>query len=157
IALKAAAAGTAPSGMRVVHLMHNHVSQSPPATFTLQTPSTGNLLIVSWIGTPGCDIGSVSDGNGNSYTSTGSPFSNGGSGDLQLYYAASATTSTTLSGPTLSVSACAGASSNALVYDVSGAAALPYDNVAGRATASGNQTTAGNVTTVTITPSTPNG
>jgi len=159
IALKSAAAGTPPApGIRVVHLMHNHVPQTPqPNPFTLQSPSTGNLIVVAWIGAPGCHIGSVSDGNGNSYTSTIAPFGNGGSGDSQLYYAASATTSTNMSGPTLSVSGCDGASHNAMVFDVSGAAASPFDAAAGVPTASGDQTNAGNVTTVTITPSTANG
>jgi len=160
IALKAAAAGTAPSGMRIVHMGHHHVPQAPPGltNFTLRTPSQGNLIVVSWIGAPGCHIDSISDGNGNAYTSTGLFFGFGGSGDSQMYFAGSAVTSTNLSGPTFALgSGCAGASHNAMVYDVAGAADSPFDTVPGLRTASGNQTTAGNLSTVTITPGTPNG
>ncbi len=158
IALKAAIAGTAPTGMRVVHLGHNHVPQGPGASVPLQFPSTGNLIVLSWIGPSGCDITGVFDGNANVYTSTGPAFGNGGSGDNQLYYVGSAMTSTDLKGLTLSLNnGCEGGSSNALLYDIAGAAASPYDAVAGRPTASGRQTVAGDLTTVTITPSTPSG
>jgi len=159
IALKAATAGTAPTGIRVVHLGHNRVPQSSGSSLPLQFPSTGNLIVVSWIGIPGCTITGLFDGNSNAYNSTGPAFGNGGSGDGQLYYAPSAVTSTDLKGPTLNVTAsgCSGGSSNALLYDISGAAASPFDGVAGRVMASGSQSTSGSVTTVTISPSTANG
>ena len=146
--------------MHVVHLIHNLVPGFVTNNFTLQTPSTGNLLVLQWIGI--CDISAVSDSNHNNYISTGPPLGNssgGFSGDLQTFYVGSALTSTSLEGPTITlgnVSAC-GSSSNALLYDIAGAAASPYDSVAGRATATGQQTVSGPLTTVSITPSTPNG
>jgi hypothetical protein len=71
----------------------------------------------------------------------------------------SALTSTTLVGPTITIGDIqhCGSSTNALLYDVAGAAAAPYDSTAGRPTASGNQAVEGPLTTVTIIPSTPNG
>jgi len=51
IALKPAVAGTAPFGMRVVHMMHNRVPAiASGSSFTLKSPSTGNLLVLSWVG-----------------------------------------------------------------------------------------------------------
>src|SRR5262249_4434428 len=139
IALKAGSAGTAPSGIRVVHLIHNWVPANPGNTFTLQTPSTGNLLVLQWIGISGCDITAVPDSNHNNYASTGPKLGNdsgGSSGDLQTFYVGSALTSTSLRGPAITVanSASCGASSNALIYDIAGAAASPYDSIAGRPT-----------------------
>jgi hypothetical protein len=50
--------------------------------------------------------------------------------DGQTYIpSASALTSTNMSGPTLTVGGCAGASSNAIVFDIAGAAATPYEEI----------------------------
>jgi hypothetical protein len=122
----------------------------------LQFPCIGNLLIVSWIGVENHDITGVSDGNGNAYTSTGAPFGLNQSGDNQIYYAASATTNTSMMGPYLSTTGSDISGSTAVLFDVSGAAASPFDSLAGRATASGLQSSSGSITGASISPSSAN-
>ncbi len=158
IALKAASAGTTPPpGIRVVRVQHNAVPEYTSSPIRLQFPSSGNLLVVSWIGAPGIDITGVTDAKGNSYVSTGPAFGYGVSGDNQLYYAAGAATSSTLSGPTLATTGSQIGGSTALLFDIRGAATAPYDSAAGRATASGNDTADGNSAGATISPTTANG
>ena len=158
VALKPASAGTPPPpGIRVIRVQHNAVQAYASSPLHLQFPSTGNLLVVSWIGAPGHDLSGVTDGNNNTYASTGPALGFGVSGDNQIYYAAGATTSTTLSGPNLSTTGTDIAGSTAVLFDVGGAAPAPYDTAAGRATASGNQSTNGSVAAVTVSPTTPNG
>ena len=158
IALKAANAGTPPPpGIRVVRVQHNSIQPYASSPVRLQFPSTGNLLIVSWIGVPGHDLSSVTDGNGNSYLSTGPAFGYGLSGDNQIFYAASAVTGTTLTGPNLSTMGTDISGSTAVLFDVRGAAAAPYDNTAGRGTASGTLSSSANVAAASISPTTTNG
>jgi len=157
IALKSASAGSAPpSGIRVVRVQHNSIlaASSPVA---LQFPCTGNLIVVAWIGVPLNDLTAITDGNGNTYTPTGAPFGLNLSGDNQIYYAAAATTSTTMTGPNLSMTGNVASGSTAVLFDVTGAAMSPFDSVAGRSTASLVQSGSGNVTAASITPSTANG
>src|SRR5579859_220254 len=158
IALRPASAGTPPPpGIRVVRVQHNSVQAYTSSPLHLQFPSTGNLLVVSWIGVPGHDLTGVTDGNNNAYLSTGPAFGYGLSGDNQIYYAAGATTRTTLTGPNLSTTGTDISGSTAVLFDVRGAATSPYDMTAGRATASGNLSTAGSVPAATLSPSTTNG
>ena len=158
IALRPASAGTPPPpGIRVVRVQHNSVQAYASSPLHLQFPSTGNLLVVSWIGVPGHDLTGVTDGNNNAYLSTGPAFGYGLSGDNQIYYAAGATTRTTLTGPNLSTTGTDISGSTAVLFDVRGAATSPYDMTAGRATASGNLSTAGSVPAATLSPSTTNG
>ena len=157
IALKPATAGTAPPpGIRVNRVQHNSIPAWAASPVRLQFPCTGNLLVVSWIGVENHDITAVSDGNGNSYTSAGAPFGLNQSGDNQLYYAASAVTNTNMMGPYLSTTGTDISGSTAVLFDVDGAAASPYDSIAGRRTASGLQSSSGNITAASITPSTAN-
>jgi hypothetical protein len=118
IALKSAAAGTVPpAGIRIVH----KYDVLPTMPTTLQFPSSGNLLVVTFtVTTTQEKVSSVTDSQGNSYTNplpAGSP---------QVFYAASAKT-----GPTLAYSIVASGSSggrqDVTLYDVTGAAAAPYD------------------------------
>jgi hypothetical protein len=154
IALKAADAGSAPpSGIRVVRVQHHSVSDANSTT-QLQFPCTGNLIVVAWIGAPGHDITEVTDGNLNAYESQGSAYGYHLSGDSQIYFAANAVTNTTMTGPTITANNTDSSGSTAVLFDVRGAAASPYDLTA---EASGYQPNAGNVTGVTISPSMANG
>jgi hypothetical protein len=158
LALKPASAGTAPpAGIRVVRVEHNAVPQYTSSPIHLQFPATGNLLVVSWIGAPGIDITGITDGNVNGYASTGAAFGYGVSGDNQIYYAAAATTSSAMTGPTLATTGSQMGGSTALLFDIRGAASAPYDSAAGRATASGNVSSGESVTGVTVSPTTANG
>ena len=158
IALRSATAGNAPpAGIRAVRVQHNSIPANAGSPVTLQFPCTGNLIVVAWIGVPGHDLTGITDGNSNSYTSAGPAFGFGLSGDNQIYYAATATTSTAMTGPNLSTTGSDISGSTAVLFDVRGAATSPFDAIAGRATASGVQNSAGNVTAATISPSTANG
>ena len=158
IALRPASAGTPPpSGIRVVRVQHNSVQPYASSPLRLQFPSTGNLLVISWIGVPGHDLTGVTDGNNNAYLSTGPAFGYGLSGDSQIYYAAGAATRTTLTGPNLSTSGTDISGSTAVLFDVRGAASAPYDNTAGRATAFGSLTTSGSFAAANLSPTTTNG
>jgi hypothetical protein len=154
IALKAANAGSAPpSGIRVARVQH-HSIQDASSTVHMQFPCTGNLIVLAWIGAPGHDITGVTDENNNAYVSQGSAYGYGLSGDSQIYYVANAATSTTMTGPTITTTNTDSAGSTAVMFDVIGAATSPYDLLE---EASGSQSSAGNVTAVTISPSTANG
>jgi hypothetical protein len=154
IALKAARAGTAPAaGIRIVGAQHNSVPGTI-STVNLQFPSTGNLIAAMWIGfgDPNCHIDSITDSNGNTYTTPGASVDNSFAGDGQVFYAAKATTGASL---TLTVPLNRqGNGSTLVLYDITGAADSPYDTWA---TGTGYQSDAGDLTTVTLTPSTAKG
>jgi hypothetical protein len=154
VALRSAPGGSPQAGgMHIDHLQHNEVLVNSP--FKVQLPSSGNLIIAAWIGSPGTDITSISDSMGNSYIQvpngkcTGTT---GSSGDAQIFYAANAVSSSTLA-LTVSFSG-ANANSTLNLYDVSGAATAPLDT---EACATGSQGSLGDVTGVTVTPSTVGG
>ncbi len=159
IALKSAAAGTLPPpGIRVVHVQHESIPCSFGSPLALQFPTTGNLIVVDYIGSPSRNISSIADGNGNTYASTGAVFNNAGfSGDVQRFHADNATSSTSMTGPNLTeFGACTGGST-AVLYDVTGAATSPYDATAGRQTAIGDEVaTASTFAGCTITPTNAN-
>jgi IPT/TIG domain len=158
VALRSSNAGTPPPpGIRVVRVQNNSIQPYASSPVQLQFPSTGNLLVVSWIGVPDHDLTGVTDNNKNTYVSTGPAFGYGLSGENQIYYAATAITGTTLTGPNLSTVGTDISGSTAVLLDVRGAATAPYDSTAGRATASATQSTAGSVTGVTLSPTTTNG
>jgi hypothetical protein len=158
IALKAGNSGSAPPpGIRVVRVQHHSVQAFATSPVRLQFPCTGNLIVLAWIGVPLHDITGVTDGNNNAYVSPGAAFGLGLSGDNQIYYAAGASTSSTMMGPTFTTTGSDISGSTAVLFDVSGAATSPYDATAGLAKASGVQNSSGNVTAVTISPSTANG
>ena len=160
IAFRAATAGTAPSaGIRIVSAYHAEESQVGNSPFVLQCPTTGNLIVVAWIGAPEIALTGVTDGNGNIYTLPGSDFNAAGGGDLRFAYAASATSSSTMTGPNLAFSGPNQGGSTAIIYDVIGAATSPYDTTAGNPTVTATDSGTGThqVRTVSITPSTTNG
>jgi len=156
IALKSAPSGGDIPGIHIVHLQHNALPSGTNSP-ALQFPSTGNLIVLSWIGAPGHDVTSVTDGNGNSYNPIGSPFGNFDSGDNQLFYAPSAMTSTTMIGPNLITTGIDYSGSTVQLFDVTAAASSPFDSTSGLQTASGKQLSSGNIIAVAITPNTPDG
>jgi hypothetical protein len=158
ISLKPASAGTAPPhGIRVIRVQHNSVQAYATTPVHLQFPSNGNLLVVSWIGVSGHDLVGITDGKNNAYTSTGPAFGYGLSGDNQIYYAAGAVTSTAMTGPDLSTAGSDISGSTAVLFDIRGAAASPYDTTAGRAIAFGTQNTSGNIAAASLSTTTANG
>src|SRR5712664_4101870 len=116
VALKAAAAGTAPaaSGIRIVSLVHE-TNAAPPATWVAEFPSRGNLIVVRVNEDP--NLTSITDSNGNTFVrSTTSP---------QIWHADNATTGLNLK-VTLHFSAAPG-NRTILLFDITGAAAAPED------------------------------
>ena len=157
IALKSGSSGSDISGMHIVHLQHNAFPAYASSPAYLQFPTTGNLIVVSWIGVPGHDLTSITDNQGNSYVQIGSPFGNADSGDSQIFYVANANSNTMMTGPVLTASGTDYSGSTALFFDIVGASSSPFDSTAGWQKASGEQTGSGNVTAVSIAPSTPGG
>jgi hypothetical protein len=151
IALKSGAGGSAAAaGIRIVHLQHNSIGGG--ATQTFGFPCTGNLIVVSYIGssTEGV-ITSISDSNGNAYSDTGTTLL--AAGKSQMFYAKNAVCSTTMT-MSLAMSSAA-AQATAQVYDITGAdAAAPFDK---RTDATGNHGSTGNFNGVTMSPTNSNG
>jgi len=158
ILLKTGTSGGIPSGMRIVHLVHENVpyhtdaggTGSPfPNPTVVQFPSTGNLL-VAMIGGGylACTVTGVSDNSSNAWAQAGGTQIQANNDVTQAFYAGSATTSGNLR-LTINWSATEG-DFTFFLYDVTGAAASPLDTTGG---ATGSQSTAGNLTMpYTITP-----
>jgi hypothetical protein len=156
VLLKTGTSGGVPSGMRIVHLIHENipVNQSAGGTgnpfanpTSLQFSSSGNLLVAMIGGGIACTVTGITDTNQNTWTQAGATQTIGGNDTVQAYYAANA-----ISG-NLGLSAHWSATNGdqtILLYDVTGAAASPLDTTAG---SSGSQSVAGNLTMpFTITP-----
>ena len=158
VLLKTGSSGAVPSGMRIVHLVHENIPEHTdaggtgnpfPNPTTVQFPSSGNLL-VAMIGGGylACTVTSVADSNNNAWAQAGATQIQAGNDVTQAFYAGNATTSGSL---TLTVhwSATDG-DFTFFLYDVTGAAASPLDTTGG---ATGAQSNAGNLTMpFTITP-----
>lgn len=155
VALKSASAGTPPSaGIQIVRMLVEALAPGVGSPFTFQFPSQGNLLVAAYTGSPGFDITALTS-TSNTWTQIGSAFNNGGSGDCQTWYAATASTSATLQiAATMTGTATGG--STLFLFDISGAATSPFDSTAGRQTASATQSVSGNITGVSINPSASN-
>lgn len=120
IALLAASAGTAPTGMRIVHLFHMILESTSPSVRDI--PSQGNLVVCGFSingDSGGNNITSVSDGT-NTYTKQQPNIAAG-----CLFHADNAATSTELVITITSPSP--GNNTDMMVYDISGAATAPYD------------------------------
>lgn len=162
VALKPASAGTAPpAGIRILHLQEEAIPTGLGGSITVQFPSSGNLLIDATIDCPDCDITGISDSNHNTHASAGPALNNSLSGSVQTFYAANAITSNSLS-LTFTLPGSPAGGSDFFLFDVTGAAASPFDSTAGRQTATGDFAASSGSGTSTvngpsITPSTPNG
>lgn len=165
IAFKAAASGTAPStnAMRIVNLYQVSLCGGVGSTFatqeinSLQFPSQGNLLVASWQ-SGGRFITGASDSNSNTWVAltAGSSVAWGSGPTAQIAYAANAVTGPNLSNISFTFSGSAGFDI-VFLYDIVNASTAPYDSVAGNQLTNGQQTSNGNLTTVSITPSTIDG
>jgi hypothetical protein len=156
IALKSASAGSsAPPGIRVVGIQHYAVATDFASNpITVQFPCSGNLIVAVWLGIGGYDISRITDNHGNSYNSTGPVVEFGTSGDAQVFHADNTTCASNLQLQVSTTGANTSGGSELVLYDISGAAASPFDALG---TLTGSQNSAANVTTVSVTPSTANG
>ncbi len=154
-AFKAAPAGTAPTGIHIVHMLQAPLAQSPLAQ-TIQFPATGNLLAMSDNNGVGDTITSMTDSLGNSWGTCGGT-GNGaidyeGGGITQIWYAGNTNTGTNM---TVTTNRASDANSDVIfLYDIAGAAAAPCDTRNGIYGYSQNP---GPVTSASVTPDTPNG
>src|SRR5712692_9471292 len=158
IALKAASAGTPPpsTGIRIVRIQHNsffNIASFNGSSVPLQFPSSGDLMVAAIITNQGYNVSGISDSGSNNWQPTGPVETNSAGGDCQMYYTASATTSSDLR-LTVAFSGAVQKQSNILLFDVEGAAASPFDT---RATNLGSQNVSGTLSTGSVTPSTSNG
>ena len=156
VLLKSGASGGVPTGMRIVHLMHENVPSNPGAGASapfanplhLQFPSSGNLLVAMvGGGNPPNKVLSLTDSAGNNWTSAPNTTQSTNDPGVQAFYAANATSS-----PNLALTASwtnSGGDQTFFLYDVAGAAASPLDVGTG---STGTQTVAGNLTVFSITP-----
>ena len=160
IALKTATAGTAPpSGIRIVHLQHTLLqavrAQNRSEPIVMQFPSSGNLL-VGLYNAAGPIATNVTDSHGNVWSLPASAITHGQEGNTsaQIVYAANASTSPTLSGIRVSISAVGTGDMQFNLYDITGAASSPFDLATNQ---QGTNNSYGPHTTGTITPRTTNG
>ena len=159
ILLKQGSAGSVPSGMRVVHMVHENIpyniyaggTENPfPNPLPLQFPASGNLLVAMIGGGDESEtITSMTDTNNNTWSQAGSTFIAPNSDTVQTYYAGNATSSSNL-GLTLNWTGTSG-DFTIFLYDVTGAASSPLDTATG---ATGNQDSTNGTLTVpyTLTP-----
>jgi len=157
LALKSASAGTMPPpGIRIVHVQHTLLAaqraQGRSTPTVMQFPSSGNLL-VGLYSSPDVTVSSVQDSGLNSWVSAGLTLGGGENTVAQILYAANASTSPTLGGITVTLDGITTGDIMFVLYDVAGAAESPFDTAT---TASGFQRGGGNLTTPSLTPSTPN-
>jgi hypothetical protein len=161
VLLKAGSAGGVPTGMRIVHLVHENVPFNPPAggsgkpfpnPLSLQFPCSGNLLVAMEGGGNAPEtITSLSDTNHDAWGQAGKTYAQGDA-VVQAFYT-SATTSSEDLGLSVNWSGTSG-DYTFFLYDVTGAASSsPLDTTAG---GGGAQDTAGSLTfPFTLTPAAP--
>jgi hypothetical protein len=157
VLLKTGNTGGVPSGMHIVHLVHENIPEHTgsggtgnpfPNPSQLQFPSSGNVLVAMMGGgNNSCVITSMSDSKNNSWVQAGAAQVINGNDTVQAFYAGSANSSSDLA-LTLNWSATDG-DFTIFLYDVAGAAASPLDTTVG---AVNNQNIAGNLTVFSITP-----
>jgi hypothetical protein len=150
VALKAGAAGTPPrAGIRIVRMLHMTSNVPPTSSWPVQVPSSGNLIALLTNEANIINITSVTDNHGNAYVKAEPDPS-----EPQLWFAGNATSGNDMMA-TLHLSGNS-ATATIVAYDIAGAAAAPFDTVAGQVIAN-----VSNTSTVTdapvITPSTANG
>lgn len=159
IALKAANAGSPPSGLYIAHIQHTYlcgVAQSRTSPIAIQFPTSGNL-IVAFFDSDDVFINSVSDSGSNTWVSAGkSSVSPPPPGDVasQIVYAQNTAPDNALHSIAFSLDGTTSSDCMVVLYDIVGAAADAFDKAT---TANGTQTVAGNLTTASLTPSTSGG
>ncbi len=161
LALKSNSSGTLPPpGIRIVHIQHTllnsvYSGQNRPNPVVIQFPCQGNLLVGSF-NSGDVTVMSVSDALGNNWSVPASARTLGGGNatPAQIVYAANASTSSTLSGIRVTLSATTSSDCMFFLYDITGASSSPFDVAA---TATGDQGSTGNLSTVSLTPTRSNG
>jgi len=125
IALKAANAGSAPKqSFRILHMLHQQMAASDTSPFAIEMPTSGNLVVISFI-SGGNYITSISSSPSNTWDSTGPTAGSGTQAISQVYYAANANTSNTM---TFSISQAGTMTGTTfMMYDIIGAASSPFD------------------------------
>ena len=133
IALKSATAGTLPApGIRIIHLQHTLMqavrAQNREEPIVMQFPSSGNLLIGLY-NAAGPFATNVTDSLGNvwSLPDEAKIIDDDGVVSAQIVYAANAQTSPNLGGITVSITETGIGDMMFNLYDVTGAAASPFD------------------------------
>lgn len=150
VALKAASAGTAPSGMYVSSVHHNNTKNetaAAPAFFWPPSPGgTANLRVIVFISSAARSVTSVSDGT-NTWTQAGTGTNN--DSDIQIFYSVGATTSSALT-TTVNISGTNGSGhgDTMMAFDINGAATSPFDTSSGTI---GNNVS-GSITGAALTP-----
>ena len=125
VALKAASAGNAPTkAFRIVHMLHEQETSTAPSTYPVQMPTSGNLVVLSFI-SGGNAITGISSVPANNWTPTGAAISSGQQATSQIYYAGNASSSNSM---TLSINQNGTMTgSTFMLYDFVGAATSPFD------------------------------
>lgn len=152
--------GTAPSAtdIRVHSIRSWALGASTTSPHTFRMPVVGNLLVLAYIGQPSSGGSSAILTSGTlasvSLSQTGTDASNTGIGIGQQWRAENVTPSATATGsltvdPSNPWTGTGGFHSICMLYDIVNAATSPYDT---SANTSGKQTSSGNLSTVTITP-----
>jgi hypothetical protein len=157
IAFKPASAGSGPAaGIRVNSLQvlnYPELLSGTASTMTFQFPSTGNLIVIQCTSVTTQKITGITSSPSNTWSHSVTSVDGSGGYSVDTWYAANASASTAL---TLTIKYGGTPIFGALqIYDVSGAAASPFDTYAN---ATGNlAATTGTVNGPSITPSTSNG
>ena len=163
VLFKTGLSGSVPTGMRVVHLLHQNIPQavvaggngtSFPTPLNLQVPTSGNLLVAACGGgssggssTP--ILSSMSDTNGNTWQAVPNTGITFGNTQTSPFYSANFSPSSNLVVTTNW--AATNTDTTILFYDVIGAALAPFD--VGVSTSGTSFSSTGPVTSGSITPS----
>ena len=129
VALKAASAGNAPTNaFRIVHMLHAQMLSPSSSPYAMQFPTSGNLLVLSFI-SGSTTITGITSSPTNTWSSTGSAVTYGSQVASQIYYAADASTSNSME---LSIALSGGITDQTfMMYDFTGAASSPFDKDSG--------------------------
>jgi len=130
VALKAASAGSAATAtFRIIHMLHQQHPKNAANPFAMQFPTSGNLLIASYI-SGGSNITSMSSAPANTWASTGAPAGGETITALsQIYYAGNAATANNM---TMALTRNDNSSDGTvMMYDITGAATTPFDKDSG--------------------------
>ena len=151
IALRAASGGSAPPpGIRIVKIIHLTSDAPPSGPWRLQVPTTGNLLALLTHQPNLITFSSVTDNKGSPYT-----LRNLAGDENQIWHTANSNAANDLI-VTAHVSSPEPPTSSVVAYDITGAAASPFDVIAGfHNSPFPGQTTVNNAPQ--ITPTTRNG
>jgi hypothetical protein len=161
VAFKSAAAGSAePNTVYVKDVNHfNQVSAPSGTAYQATIPAGCNCIVLTLISPHPRDITAISDSHGNTWQKLGEIDDNGnGSGDVAIWAAFNATCSPDMTvTPTVSNTILDG---DMVIYGIQSPTNLALDTgfgTSGFVSAFGTQSVAGNLSTVTGTPSTANG